>query len=106
MYRYLDGQPIAAQNRTISAILVLRRYMVGAKRFEIAMKYKEKELGRKLELPEFWEEIERARGTALDLSLFQLRVIVHENPFARIQLPRELFRGPYDERYVGGNSHC
>ncbi len=101
MYRYLDGQPIAAQNRTISAILVLQRYMVGAKRFEIAMKRKEKELGRKLELLEFWDETERARGTALDLSLSQLRVVVHENPFSRVQLPRELFRGPYDERYAG-----
>ncbi len=101
MHRYLDGQPIAPQNRTISAIIVLRRYMVGAKRFEIAMKRKENELGRKLELLEFWNEIERARGTALDLSLSQLRVIVHENPYAKIPLPLELFRGPYDERYAG-----
>jgi hypothetical protein len=37
----------------------------------------------------------------MDLSLSQLRVVVHENPFARIQFPRELFRGPYDERYDG-----
>ena len=81
--------------------IVLRRYMVGAKRFEIAMKHKENELGRKLELLEFWDETERARGTALDLSLSQLRVVVHENPFSRIQLPSELFRGPYDERYAG-----
>ena len=81
--------------------MVLRQYMVGAKRFEIAMKRKESELGRTLELLEFWQETEQARGTALDLSLSQLRVIVHENPFARIPLPRELFRGPYDERYAG-----
>ena len=101
MYRYLNGQAIAAQNTTISAILVLRRYMVGTKRFEIAMKRKENELGRKLELLEFWDETERARGTALDLSLSQLRVVVLENPFARIQLPCQLFRGPYDERYAG-----
>ena len=101
MYRYLEGRAIAPQNRTISAILVLRQYMVGAKRFEIAMKRKENELGRKLELLEFWDEIEHARGTAMDLSLSQLRVVVHENPFARIQFPREVFRGPYDERYAG-----
>lgn len=65
------------------------------------MKRKENELGRKLELSEFWDETERAKGTALDLSLSQLRVVVLENPFARIQLPRKLFRGPYDERYAG-----
>jgi hypothetical protein len=40
IYRYLDGRAVAPQNRTISAILVLRQYMVGAKRFEIAMKRK------------------------------------------------------------------
>ena len=101
MFRYLDGVAIAPQNRTISAILVLHRYMVGIKRFEIAMKRKEKQLGRELELPEFWDEIERAKGSASDLSLSQFRVIVHENPYAPIQLPRELFRGSYDERYAG-----
>jgi hypothetical protein len=101
MFRYLDGEVIGAQNRTISAILVLRRYMVGQKRFEISIKRKERQIGRQLELPEFMEEMERASGTALDSSLSQLRVIVHENPFARIALPRELFRGPYDERFAG-----
>ena len=30
-----------------------------------------------------------------------LRVVVHENPYARIPLPAELFRGPWDERYGG-----
>jgi hypothetical protein len=29
----------------------------------------------------------------------QLGVIVWENPFARIPLPRNIFCGPYDERY-------
>jgi hypothetical protein len=39
----------------------------------------------------------------MDLSLSQLQVIVHENPFARAgrELPRGLFRSPYDERYGG-----
>jgi hypothetical protein len=92
---------MAAQNRTISPVLALQRYMVGSKRFEIVIERKEKELGRALELPEFMDEIERVNGTAMDFSLSQLRLIVHENPFARIQLPRELFRGPYDERYAG-----
>ena len=103
MFRYLNGQMIAPQNQTISSIIVLRRYMVGQKRFEIAIKRKERQLGRELELPEFMVEMERASGTALDLSLSQLQVIVHENPFARAgrELPRGLFRSPYDERYGG-----
>jgi hypothetical protein len=103
MFRYLNGQIIASQNQTISSIIVLRRYLVGQKRFEIAIKRKERQLGRELELPEFMAEMERASGTALDLSLSQLQVVVHENPFARAgrELSRALFRGPYDERYGG-----
>jgi hypothetical protein len=102
MYRYSrQGDEVDVQNRTISAIIVLRHYMVGSKRFEVSIKRKEAILGRKLELDEFWEETQRARGTALDLSLSQIGVVVHENPFARIPFPRELFRGPYDERFGG-----
>jgi hypothetical protein len=105
MYRYSrkTGEEIQTQNTTISAIVVLRHYMVGSKRFEIAIKRKEFHMGRKLELEEFWEETQRVRGTALDLSLSQIRVVVHENPFARVPFPSELFRGPYDERYSGVN---
>jgi len=100
MFWYLNQDSVKPINITISAILVLRQYMVGTKRFEIGIKRKEKQLGRKLELSEYMDEIERAKGTAADCSLSQLRVIVHENPFARIQLPRELFHGSYDERYA------
>jgi len=31
--------------------------------------------------------------------LRRVRVIVYENPFARIPLSRDLFRGPFDERF-------
>lgn len=104
MIRYLGKEPSVPQNTTIGAILVLCQYKVGAKRFEIAVRRKERSLGRTLELPEFCREIDAARGTALDMSLTQLRLVVHENPFARVKLPRDLFNGPYDERYgdVGG----
>jgi hypothetical protein len=102
MFRYRNGVQIAPQNQTIGSILVLEHYNIGMQRFENAMKRKEESLGRSLELEEFWAEIERARGTSLDVSaLTQPRVVVHENPFAKIPLPRELFRGPYDERYGG-----
>ena len=64
-----------------------------------AVRRREQERETKLALEEFWKEMERARGTERDVSLRQLRVVVHENPYARIPLPSELFRGPYDERY-------
>jgi hypothetical protein len=100
--RYAKGAPrtpIEPQNRTISAILTLEQMGVGRRRFDIALTRRKAELGRRLTLDEHLEEIEKARGTERDVSLSQLRVVVCENPYARIPLPRELFRGPYDERY-------
>jgi hypothetical protein len=100
--RYAKGTPptpLEPQNRTISALLVLEQMGVGRRRFDIALTRRKAELGRRLTLDEHLEEIEKARGTERDVSLSQLRVVVCENPYARISLPRELFRGPYDERY-------
>jgi hypothetical protein len=51
MFRYLNGQIIAPQNQTISSIIVLRRYMVGQKRFEIAIKEKSGSLDGNLNCP-------------------------------------------------------
>ena len=31
--------------------------------------------------------------------LRRVRVVVYDNPFARIPLPQDLFRGPFDERW-------
>lgn len=40
-----------------------------------------------------------ARGTERDLALSEVRCVVCDNPFAKIPLPPEIFRGAYDERY-------
>jgi hypothetical protein len=32
--------------------------------------------------------------------LRRVRVVVYENPFARIPFSRDLFRGPFDERWA------
>ena len=40
-----------------------------------------------------------ARGTKRDVLKKEPRVIVHENPFATKKLPKNIFCGPYDERY-------
>jgi hypothetical protein len=100
--RYAKGTPptpLEPQNRTISAILALEQMGVGKRRFDIALTRRKAQLGRRLTLDEHLEEVDKARGTARDVSLSQLRVVVCENPYARIPLPPELFRGPYDERY-------
>lgn len=101
MHRERQGVPIAPQNQTISAIMVLQQFPIGERRFRAEVRRREQECGAKLELEQYYELIDQAQGTDRDLSLRQLRVVVHENPYARMPLPGELFRGPYDERYGG-----
>ena len=101
MHRERGGVPVAPQNQTISAIVVLEQFPIGQRRFLSFVKQMEQQRGTKLAIDEVINETERASGTDLDVSLRQLRVVVNENPYARIPLPTELFRGPYDERYGG-----
>lgn len=99
MRRYAGDEPIAAQNKTISAIIVLEHLPIGQRRLSAAAKRKGAELGRNLAVEEFWRFMESARGTERDPALFQLRVVVHDNPDAAYRLPADIFRGPFDERY-------
>lgn len=101
MHRERGGVPVAPQNQTISAILVLQQFPIGQRRFEAWVKRVEHQRGAKLEIDEIVKEAEASSGTNRDVSPRELRVVVHENPYARIPLPIELFRGPYDERYGG-----
>ncbi len=102
-----EGFPVKRQNTTISAVLALSWFSVGKRRFELEIKRKERELGHKFSLEETLEEINRTQGTEKDISLRQLRVVVCENPYARpgLELPRDLFRGPHDERYGPSEGH-
>jgi hypothetical protein len=99
MVRYAEGNPIAPQNTTINAVLVLRHLGVGSRRLNLYYDRKEKELGRKLTWQELHDESVAARGAERDASLLALSVVVHENPAARVPLTRELPLGPFDERY-------
>lgn len=101
MHRERQGTPIAPQNQTISAIVVLQQFPIGERRFKAEIRRREEHAGRKLELDELCREVEQAEGTDRDHSLRQRRVVVHENPYARMAMPPELFRGSYDERYGG-----
>lgn len=101
MHRERQGVPFAPQNQTISAILVLQQFPTGQRRFAAWVIRLEQQRGAKLEIDEIFKEVEAASGTDRDASLRELRVVVHEAPYARISLPTELFRGPYDERYGG-----
>jgi len=48
---------------------------------------------------EFVKYAESLRSKSVDASEVVLRVVVFENPYSRISLPRELFTGPFDERF-------
>jgi len=102
MIHYGKGQPakpLEPQNSTISAVLALQQMSVGKRRFDISVKRRRQGLGRRLTFQEHFEMMDKSRGTEQDVSLTQLRIVVCENPCARIPLPREVFRGTYDETY-------
>jgi hypothetical protein len=81
---YKRGQP---QNTTISSIVVLTRYPLRQKRISISQKL-----------------IALCPVTGGEEPV---RVAVYENPYARMPLTREVFRGPFDERWgVDGDDIC
>lgn len=111
----IDYDRMEPENTTISAIVTLGRVPVGHRRLSIETKRIEKALGRSLTWGEHWEFIHSEPSSQwisvrkkFDLRTKVLRVVVHENPFARKPLTRELFRGPYDERFgpVGDHMAC
>ena len=101
MHKEHQGVAVAPQNQTISAILVLGRVPVGNRLFHADLREREVRQGREFALEERLRELEASQGTARDARRQPLRVVVHENPYARVLVPAELFRGPHDERYGG-----
>ncbi|HEV2351247.1 MAG TPA: hypothetical protein VG028_15525 [Terriglobia bacterium] len=99
MHKHKDDAPISPQNTTISAVIVVESYGIGQKRFQLSVHEKEQELGRELSVEEYLDLAQRSAGTERDLSLNRIRVRVHENPYALVPLSRDLFMGPFDERY-------
>jgi hypothetical protein len=80
------------QNTTISALITLRHVAVGRARLQAHVRELKKHQTVTIE---DWFNV---KGN-FDRTERQLGVIVWENPVARIPLSRELFCGPYDERY-------
>ncbi|MGA2814404.1 MAG: hypothetical protein ABSG16_23655 [Candidatus Acidiferrum sp.] len=81
------------QNTTISALITLRNYAVG---MQFAGKMMKKR--RDLSINETMKMIEK-RFPGFDINEKTVCVIVWENAVATIPLPRDLFNGPYDERW-------
>lgn len=89
MIRPRTTQP---QNTTLSALITLRYVSIGQARLQAHMRELEKQRPVTIE---DWFIVE----VDFDRTECQLGVIIWENPFARIPLPRGIFCGLYDERY-------
>lgn len=92
-------RPTRHQNTTISALITLRHVGVGMRQYRTMVK----------KYPHLsFEETLAAAAEAFpnfDSGEKQLGVIVWENAVARIPLSRELFTGPYDERWGFEDGH-
>ena len=93
MIDYKHRQP---QNTTVSSIIVLGTYPLRRNEIRAAIKVRQQALGRMTTLDEDLEFYEVMPETP---DLRQVRVSVYENPFARIPLRRNLFNGPFDQRW-------
>lgn len=84
------------QNTTISAVIALERFAVGQSELQIAVERKERAEQRSLS----WEEhLEMLEADRVAYERRVLRTMVYENPHAANKLPRDIFTGPFDERW-------
>ena len=84
------------QNTTISAIIALERFKIGQQELQIAVEQKERAEQRSLDIEEHLKMLNDNREK---FSRLVLRTIVYENPHANKALPRDVFVGPFDERW-------
>jgi len=77
-------------------IIVIGTYPLWQNQVRIAIKMRERELGRTTTMDEALAFYEAVPETP---DLRRVRVSVYENPYARIPLSRDLFNGPFDKRF-------
>jgi hypothetical protein len=94
--KMVDDRRQKPKNTTISAIIGLEHYPRRRNLLEIALHEWERTLDRKptpVEAFEFLQDVPKTSTADV------LRVLAFENPYARIPLDRNLFRGPFDVRW-------
>lgn len=98
MIRYKDGDAIAPQNTTISAVCVLGAVSEGS-RLGIRIANWERKMGQSRTLESVLDMAVEAHGTEADASVHRLRLQVYENPYAVAPLAEAFGMGPWDERF-------
>jgi hypothetical protein len=94
--KMIDDKMGRTQNKTISAIVVLEEFRDDSE-IQKAIKEEVKKQGK---LPTLVEKVEiNIKVVKNHHSSLVSRVVVVENPFARIAFPEGLFFGPFDERW-------
>ena len=94
--KMIDEKRRKPQNTTVSSIIVLGTYPLWQSQVRMAIKSREREMGRTTRMDEalaFYEAIPESPD------LRRVRVYVYENPYARIPFSRDLFNGPFDQRW-------
>lgn len=94
--KMVDDKRKQPQNTTISAIIALSTFPLRNKQVEIAVTRRQEALDRVLTTTEILECYEAIPDSP---DLRRVRVLVYENPSARIPLSRDLFCGAFDQRW-------
>lgn len=100
--KMIDYKGKRKQNTTISAILLLEEFLDNIE-IEKAMRNEEQKHGRIFKGQE-WIDIRMKLHKDHPMERVA-RIVVMENPFARMPLPSDLFNGPFDERWRWTNSN-
>jgi hypothetical protein len=102
--KMIDQKPRKPQNTTVSAVIVLGTYPLRRNLIRVKVKEREAVLGRRVT---FEEHMAIDEATVDSANMRKVRVVVYDNPYARLPLTQEMFRGPFDERFgiqSGGDS--
>lgn len=98
----IDWNEKKLRNTSFSSVIVLEKFPLGKVKLDRLLDERESHREKKSSSIEnavdTYNYIERQIAEGFNLEETVLRVIVHENPYASIQLPRGLFQGPYDQR--------
>ena len=97
------------QNRTFSALILLGQYELKELHLEVWRRlYARQQAGQSVEHADRFRLLKELGPTLAELRRYSgtIRVIVIENPYARIPFPADLFRGPFDQRWGWNGQWC
>ena len=105
----LDAETLTPRNKYLSAIIVIEKFPLGTfltdGKWEKMLDLEVANLGRALTDEETYHLITRFMAENPDHGKTIMRALVFEHPHADHQLPRDIFTGPYDERFGRDGDH-